>query len=154
MPGRRAYLKNVVCSCGQPFPGPEQYGCAALHGRRPAVRIKRKRDILKTGERSVEAARCLTSLGPERAGPEDLLRLVRDCWVIENRVHCARGFTCDEDRCRACARHLPRNLSCLTNAAIAIVRCGGRFSCMPEADRHYAARARDALDAILIPPGG
>ncbi len=39
----------------------------------------------------------------------------------------------------------PRNL--LTNAAI--VRCGGHF--MPEANRHYAARARDALDAILIP---
>ncbi len=118
--------------------GPEQHGCAALHGRRQAVRIER--EIIKTGERSVEATCRLTSLGPERAGPEALLRLVRDCRVIENRVHCARDFTYDEDRCRACARHLPRNLSCLTNAAVAVVRCGGRFSCMPEADRHYAAR--------------
>ena len=43
-------------------------------------------------------------------------------------------------------RHLPRNLACLTNAAIAIVRCKGRFRYLPEANRHYAARAQDALD--------
>ena len=63
-----------------------------------------------------------------------------------------RDFTYDEDRCRAYVRHLPRNLSCLTNAAIAIVRCDGRFRYLPEANRHYAARAQDALDAILIAP--
>ena len=27
-----------------------------------------------------------------------------------------------------------------------------RFSYMPEANRHYAARAQEALDAILVPP--
>ena len=43
-------------------------------------------------------------------------------------------------------RHLPRNLACLTNVAIAIVRCSGRFRYLPEANRHYAR----ALDAILI----
>ena len=58
----------------------------------------------------------------------------------------------DEDRCRAYVRHLPRNLACLTNVAIAIVRCSGRFRYLPEANRHYAARAQDALDAILIAP--
>ena len=133
--------------------GAEWDGYAALHGRRQAMRIEREREILKTGGRSVELTWCLTSLGPERAGPEALLELVRNHWVIENRVHYVRDFTCDEDRCRAHVRHLPRNLSCLTNAAIAIVRCDGRFSYMPEANRHYAARAQEALDAILVPPG-
>ncbi len=133
--------------------GAEWDGYAALHGRRQAMRIEREREILKTGERSVEVTWCLTSLGPERAGSEELLELVRNHWVIENRVHYVRDFTYDEDRCRAHVRHLPRNLSCLTNAAIAIVRCNGRFSYMPEANRHYAARAQDALDAILVPPG-
>ena len=117
------------------------------------MRIEREREILKTGERSVEVTWCLTSLGPERAGPEELLELVRNHWVIENRVHYVRDFTYDEDRCRAHVRHLPRNLSCLTNAAIAIVRCNGRFSYMPEANRHDAARAQEAIDAILVPPG-
>ncbi len=133
--------------------GAQWDGYAALHGRRQAMRIEREREILKTGERSVEVTWCLTSLGPERAGPEELLELVRNHWVIENRVHYVRDFTYDEDRCRAHVRHMPRNLSCLTNAAIAIVRCDGRFSYMPEANRHDAARAQEAIDAILIPPG-
>ena len=47
---------------------------------------------------------------------------------------------------------MPRNLACLTNAAISIVRCQDRFRYLPEANRHYAARPQDALDAILKPP--
>ena len=106
----------------------------------------------RTGKRSVEVTWSLTSLGAERAGPEELLALVRNHWHIENRLHYVRDFTYDEDRCRAYVRHLPRNLSCLTNAAIAIVRCDERFRYLPEANRHYAARAQDALDAIMIAP--
>ena len=127
-------------------------GYADLHGRRQAVRIERERESIKTGERSLEVTWCLTSLGAERAGPEQLLALVRNHWHIENRVHYVRDFTYDEDRCRAYVRHLPRNLACLSNAAIAIVRCKGRFRYLPEANRHYAARAQDALDAILNTP--
>ena len=81
-----------------------------------------------------------------------MLALVRNHWHIENRLHYVRDFTYDEDRCRAYVRHLPRNLACLTNAAIAIVRCKGRFRYLPEANRHYAARAQDALDTILNTP--
>ena len=127
-------------------------GCADLHGRRQAMRIERERERVKDGSRSTEVTYCLTSLGAERAGPEQLLALVRNHWHIENRVHYVRDFTYDEDRCRAYVRHLPRNLACLTNAAIAIVRCQRRFRYLPEANRHYAARAQDALDTILNAP--
>ena len=106
----------------------------------------------RPGKSSIEVTWSLTSLGTDRAGPEELLALVRNHWHIENRLHYVRDFTYDEDRCRAYVRHLPRNLACLTNVAIAIVRCSGRFRYLPEANRHYAARAQDALDAILIAP--
>ena len=129
--------------------GAEWDGYANLYGRRQAVRIEREREILKTGTRGIEVTYSLTSLGADRAGPEELLALVRNHWHIENRLHYVRDFTYDEDRCRAYVRHLPRNLACLTNAAIAIVRCEGRFRYLPEANRHYAARAQDALDTIL-----
>ena len=132
--------------------GAEWDGYAALHGRRQALRIEREREILKTGKRSIEVTWSLTSLGTERAGPEELLALVRNHWHIENRLHYVRDFTYDEDRCRAYVRHLPRNLACLTNAAIAIVRSDGRFRYLPEANRHYAARAQDALAVILNTP--
>ena len=127
-------------------------GYANLHGRRQAMCIEREREIIKTGKRSIEVTWSLTSLGAERAGPEELLALVRNHWHIENRLHYVRDFTYDEDRCRAYVRHLPRNLACLTNVAIAIVRCDGRFRYLPEANRHYAARAQEALDAIMIAP--
>ena len=74
---------------------------AALHGRRQAMRVERERQIVKTGQRNTEATWSLTSLGSERAGPEELLALVRNHWHIENRLHYARDFTYDEDRCRA-----------------------------------------------------
>ncbi len=96
---------------------------------------------------------CLTSLASERAGPRELGALIRNHWVIENRLHDVRDLTDDEDRCRAHVGHLPRSLACLTNAAIAIVRRGGRFDDMPKANRHDAARAQEALDLILTPPG-
>ena len=89
------------------------------------MRIEREREILKTGKSSIEVTWSLTSLGTDRAGPEELLALVRNHWHIENRLHYVRDFTYDEDRCRAYVRHLPRNLACLTNVAIAIVRCKG-----------------------------
>ena len=132
--------------------GTEWDGYANLHGRRQALRIEREREVLKTGKRSIEVTYSLTSLGADRAGPEELLALVRNHWPIENRLHYVRDVTYDEDRCRAWVRHLPRNLACLTNAAIAIVRCNRRFRYLPEANRHYAARAQDALDTILSAP--
>ena len=54
-----------------------------------------------------------------------MLSLAGNHWHIENRLHYATDFTCDEDRCRARVRHLPRNLACLSNAAISIIRLRG-----------------------------
>ena len=80
--------------------------------------------------------------------------LVRRHWEIENRLHDVRDFTYDEDRCRAHVGNLPRNLACLTNAAICIVRHEGRFEHLPPANRHYAASPQEALDTVLKPPTG
>ena len=103
---------------------------------------EREREILKTGKRSIEVTWSLTSLGAERAGPEELLELVRNHWHIENRLH--YGVTYDEDRCRAYVRH--------DDAAIAIVRCDGRFRYIP--GQPALRRAPGALDAIMIAPIG
>ena len=46
------------------------------------MRIEREREIIKTGKRSIELTWSLTSLGAERAGPEELLALVRNHWHI------------------------------------------------------------------------
>ena len=134
--------------------GPEWDGYGGLHGRRQAFRIERERHVVKQDAGSRETAYGLTSLSPGQAGPEEVAALVRRHWEIENRLHYVRDFTYDEDRCRARVGNLPRNLACLTNAAISIVRHEGRFAYLPPANRHYAARPREALDAVLNPPSG
>ena len=70
---------------------------------------------------------------------------MRGHWSIENRLHHVRDVSYDEDRCRVRTGHLPRNLACLTNLAISIVRLKGRFDSIPQAHRHYARRPQDAV---------
>ena len=49
---------------------------------------------------------------------------------------------------------MPRDLACLTNAAISIIRCQSEFDYVREANRHYAARPQEALELLLSPPRG
>ena len=141
---RRYWIKDLS--------DPQWDGKASLYGRRQALRIERVRQQVKSGETSSEVTYALTSLAPERATPEQLAALVRNHWHIENRLHYVRDFTYDEDRCRVYVRDLPRNLACLTNTAISIIRCQPEFRYVPEANRHFAARPQEALDLLLAPP--
>ena len=131
--------------------GPEWSDYCKLHGRRQAMRIDRKIENLKSGKTTEETAYCLTSLAPDKAGAKELLALVRHHWQIETRLHYVRDFTYDEDRCRVRVRHTPRNLACLTNIAISIVRLQGRFQYLPGANRYYQNHRQKALDAVLSP---
>ncbi len=123
----------------------------SLPGRRQAFRVLRHRTVIATGRTSIEAAYGITSLAPNRAGPSEILALNRGHWEIENRLHHVRDVSYDEDRSRVRVGRLPRNLACLSNAAISIVRMRGRFRHQPQAHRHYAARQADALREVLNP---
>ena len=131
---------------------PDWDGYADLYGRQQAIRIERERHVVKSGETSTTVSYALTSLTAEQATPAQLAALIRNHWHIENRLHYVRDFTYDEDRCRVWVRDLPRNLACLTNAAISIIRCQPEFRWVPEANRHYAGRPQEALDLLLAPP--
>ena len=124
---------------------------ADLPGRRQAFRIVRERTVQRTGQHTVETAYGLTSLTPARAGPAEVLALNRGHWEIENRLHYVRDVAFDEDRSRVRTGRLPRNLACLSNAAISIVRLRARFRYQPQAHRHYAARQGEALRDVLTP---
>jgi len=71
-----------------------------MPGRRQAFRIVRNRACPRTGEPLGEpqTAYGLTSLSPLRAGPSEILALNRGHREIENRLHCVRDASCDEDR--------------------------------------------------------
>ena len=84
---------------------PEWDGYCDLYGRKQAIRIRRTIECIKTGTISELTTYCLTSLDRVRADSSMLLRILREHWRIENRLHYVRDWTCDEDRCRA---HVPR----------------------------------------------
>jgi hypothetical protein len=114
--------------------------------------ITRERTVQRTGKHTVDTPWGLTSLAPARAGPADVLALNRGHREIENRLHHVRAVAFDEDRSRVRTGRLPRNLACLSNAAISLVRLRGRFRYQPQAHRHYAARQGEALRDVLTPP--
>ena len=125
---------------------------APLPHRTVAFRIERERRNAKTAKTEHETVHGLTSVPPEQATAELVLALVRGHWSIENRLHHVRDVSYGEDRCRVRTGHLPRNLACLTNLAISIVRIQRRFDFLPQANRHYARRPQDAVRQLLEPP--
>ena len=125
--GRIESRRGTVVDLGHPE---HDYTCD-LYGRRQAIRIERRTETMKTGEIAEETCDALTSLDPQKAGVDRLLELVHGYWRIKNRVHYVRNFTDDEDRCRAHAGHTPRNLACLSNIAITIIRLDNGFDYVP-----------------------
>ena len=123
----------------------------AMYGRAQVARIERQRQTVKSGKVSHEVTYCVTSLTAAQADAANILELVRSHWKIENRLHYVRDFTYDEDRCRAHAGYTARNLSCLSNIAIALIRMQGRFAYIPEANRYYSGQREAAIDLIRTP---
>ena len=99
----------------------------AIALRRQAIRIEREVYTVKEPQqpRSHTASPRWRRACQPRRPP-------RAHWHIENRLHYVRDFTYDEDRCRVRAQL--RNLACLTNAGISIVRCKDDFKYLPEAN--------------------
>ena len=60
-------------------------------------------------QRKPETVYLLTSLPPEVATPQRLLRLNRSYWGIENRVHCVRDVALDETTAASARVPLPRS---------------------------------------------
>jgi predicted transposase YbfD/YdcC len=87
---------------------------------------------------SAIAALGVTNLGPDRAGPEDLARLVRRHWGIES-LHWLRDTVYREDDSRAATRSGPRVMAALRNLSIGALHLAGRRD-ITEATR-WAARA-------------
>ena len=77
--------------------------------------------LLSNGVRRHEVVYGLTSLAPDRAGPEDILRLVRGHWTVES-VHHIRDVTFDEDRHQARKGNGPQAMAALRNLAIGLIK--------------------------------
>jgi len=67
-----------------------------------------------------EIAYGVTSLSPERASPDQLLKLWREHWHIENKLHYVRDVTFDEDRSQVRSEHIPQVMAAFRNVTISL----------------------------------
>ena len=87
----------------------------------------------------------ITDRKPSEASPEEMLRINRGHWGIENRSHYVRDVTYDEDRSQIRARNGPQAMACLRNFAIGTLRAVRRAGNIASALRDMAARPHTAL---------
>ena len=66
-------------------------------GARQGATVEKVRVDIATGEVSRERWYLLTSLSSRQCGPEELLRLFRNHWGVENSLHHVKGRSWDED---------------------------------------------------------
>ncbi len=94
-----------------------------------------------------EEAYAITSLAEEQAGAEQLLRLWREHWHIENKLHYVRDVTYKEDKSQVRSASIPQVMAASRNAAISLMRVSGATN-IAAACRRYAAQPGLALAAI------
>ena len=87
--------------------------------------LRRERRLVSRGKVERETVHGITSLTPDRANTERLLKLTRDHWSIENRSHWVRDWNYDEDRSQIRKGKAPQMMACLRNVALNILRLHG-----------------------------
>ena len=116
-------------------------------GLKRVLKMERKITIKRTVVVRQETAYAITSLDERRASAEQLLRLWREHWHIENKLHYVRDVTFKEDLSQVRAGHIPEVMAALRNAAITLMRVEGATN-IAAACRRYAAQPGLAMTAL------
>ena len=111
------------------------------------------------GRVRVEVSYAVTSLSPTVAGADRLLRMLREHWHIENRVHWVRvhwvrDVTLDEDCSQVRTGAAPQVMAALRNLTTTLVRRAGHSNVAAALRRHAVHLSEPfALLGIPYPPG-
>ncbi|MBI4491865.1 MAG: ISAs1 family transposase [Chloroflexi bacterium] len=118
-------------------------------GAHQVFRLERRTTLLPSGEVRGQVVYGVTSLGPNRADPERLLRIARGHWHIENRSHWVREVTFDEDRSQVRVGSIPEVMAAFRNAVIGLLRATGHDR-IASTCRRLAAHPWEALALLGI----
>ncbi len=108
--------------------------------------VRRQRQVRRSAPWTEEWVTVVTSLSPTAVAPEAILHLVRQHWVIENRVHYVRDGSYGEDRNHG--RQRGHMLAWVRNTAISLFRWRG-FRYIPDGRRWTSAHPEAALRWLL-----
>lgn len=107
-------------------------------------KLERCVTIQKTGQTRHEITYGITSLSAEQASPEQLLKMLRSYWGIENGLHYRRDVTLHEDHTRFTKDSAAHIMSIINNVVLALISKSGH-SFVPSARRYFAANLEDAF---------
>ncbi len=110
--------------------------------------MERRRTV--KGRVQLEVSYGVTSLSPTVAGADRLLRILREHWHIENRVHWVRDVTLDEDRSQVRTGGAPQVMAALRNLTTTLVRWAGHSN-VAAALRRHAVHLSEAFALLGIP---
>ena len=79
------------------------------------------RTTQKKGKTTCEIFYGITSLSPQQASPKKLLKIQRDHWKIENRLHWRRDVTLGEDHSQVRTGQAPSILAALNCAVLSFM---------------------------------
>ena len=116
-------------------------------GLRRVLKMERKITSKRTGVIREEEAYAITSLDQWQASEEQLLRIWREHWHIENKLHYVRDVTYREDKSQVRTGKIPQVMATLRNAAITLMRMKGATN-IAATCRRYAAQPGLAMAAI------
>lgn len=118
-------------------------------GMKQVLKIERRVIKKKSGAEREEVVYGVTSLSREQASADQLLKMSRGHWQIENKSHWVRDVTYDEDRSQVRCGSIPQVMAAMRNAAIGLMRCAGETN-IAAACRRFAAQPWSALALIGI----
>lgn len=118
-------------------------------GIRQVMKVERRVIYKKSGLERQEVAYAVTSLSRQQASPEQLLKIMRGHWKIENKSHWVRDVTFDEDRSQVRSGSIPQLMAAMRNTAIGLMRLSGETN-IAAACRKFAAQPWSALALIGI----
>lgn len=104
-------------------------------------RVTRDRETVRRGQtvsRSCEQVYFVGSFPATSRTPEEVLKLIRGHWSIENGLHHRKDRSMDEDRNRAGARGIGRVMTCMRSIAALVV--GRSTQSASELQRRFSTR--------------
>ena len=114
-----------------------------------AFMVERHSVEKKTGDSSLDIAYGITSRVPEQAGPQQVLKVNRGHWTIENSCHYILDWNYDEDRSRIRTGYGPENISRLRRFAIGVIKSKGARS-VAQKMRQLARNVRLVFDYMRM----
>jgi predicted transposase YbfD/YdcC len=139
----RLERRHITCS-----PDLNEWFGKKWEGIQQVFRIERTRRILTTAEVQQEVVYGLSSLSLREAPASRMLEVVRNHWMIENRLHWRRDVTLGEDVCQTRTGAMPSLVARLNCVVLSLMDRLG-VSNVPRQARYFDAHVEQALQLLL-----